>query len=115
MPSWIKKPVARAAVWAAILVIPAQCFNLYDLKHVWDRPVRPHSQTYVVASDVSMAILMPGTIANIFPYGHDWNPHSWSIPIISWLVYFAIFYYGFHSWERHSRRQQQRAAAAQGT
>jgi hypothetical protein len=82
MPSWTKKPVVRAVIWATIIVALGAILFHFD-----------------AAETVGVWVLLPGVLAEFTRIKIGWSDFpigdSWLIPTclgVSWLFYFGVSY-----------------------
>ncbi|MFZ0821033.1 MAG: hypothetical protein WAM91_13255 [Candidatus Acidiferrales bacterium] len=107
MPSWTKKPLIRAALWAAILSLfgsgsfeLAQRYLMKDFPH--GNPA--HGSMAVFFMFLGQFFLSPGIAFSLLIVGRDNLDHyRWLIPLSAAGIYFLVFYIGLLG---HRRRQR---------
>ncbi len=108
MPSWTKKPIVRAALWAAILSLFGSCtFELAARYLMKDFPAGnpAHDWTAIFLMFACEFVLLPGIAFSLLTVGRDNLEHyRWLVPLSAAALYFVVFYVGFLGHLRRGRR-----------
>ncbi|MFZ0821034.1 MAG: hypothetical protein WAM91_13260 [Candidatus Acidiferrales bacterium] len=117
MPSWTKKPVARAALWASGLTAIAVGYYLlagaYFGKFFFAGP-SSFDVNFVAAAFLAGLLALPGALIASLIVGRDnLDRFVWLIPLLDAAFYFLVFFLLFR-WRARRRATRESAAAASG-